>query len=98
VAYWLILKGLKQPSGIQAGWAEWAWATLAACGVFIAYWLILWSYQLAAQASYVVALRQFSIIIGVVLGALFLHEAAPVLRLSAACIIVIGMAGIVLGG
>lgn len=98
VAYWLILKGLKQPTGGQTGWAEWSWAALAAVGVFVAYWLILWSYQLASQASYVVALRQFSIIVGVTLGALFLHEAAPMLRLSAACIIVIGIAGIALGG
>jgi drug/metabolite transporter (DMT)-like permease len=96
--YWLVLKGTGQPAHIQTGWAGWRWATLAAVGVFSGYWLILWAYQLAFQASYVVAMRQFSIIVGVLLGALFLREAAPLLRLSAACVIVIGIAGIALGG
>jgi len=96
--YWLLLKGLGRPTGDHSGWAGWGWAAMAALGVFGSYWLILWSYQLAAQASYVVALRQFSIIVGVALGALFLREAAPLLRLSAACVIVCGIAGIVLGG
>jgi drug/metabolite transporter (DMT)-like permease len=97
-AYWIILKWFVRPARHQTSWADWRWATLAAMGVFGAYWLILWSYQLAAQASYVVALRQFSIIIGVILGALFLREAAPLLRLSAACVIVVGIVGIVVGG
>lgn len=50
------------------------------------------------HASYVVVLRQLSIVIGVALGAWFWREAAPRLRLSAACLIVVGVAGIVLGG
>lgn len=98
VVYGFILKWFVRPGSSQTGWSDWSWAILAAMGVFGAYWLILWSYQLASQASYVVALRQFSIIIGVVLGAIFLREVAPMLRLSAACVIVVGIAGIVLGG
>lgn len=98
VVYWFILKGMGRSTSIQSSVRSWGWATIAAVGVFGAYWLILWSYQLAFQASYVVALRQFSIVIGVGLGAWFLQEAAPVLRLSAACVIVAGVAGIVLGG
>jgi drug/metabolite transporter (DMT)-like permease len=96
--YWVILIWFVRPTRRQTGWTDWVWAALAAIGVFGAYWLILWSYQLAPQASYVVALRQFSIIVGVVLGAVFLREVAPILRLSAACVIVAGIAGIVLGG
>jgi len=98
VVYWLILKAMGRSIRDQSGLAGWRWVTVAAIGVFGAYWLILWSYQLAFQASYVVALRQLSIVIGVALGAWFLREAAPRLRLSAACIIVVGVAGIVLGG
>lgn len=96
--YWLILKWFVRPSPTQTRWADWGWAAVIATGVFSAYWLILWSYQLASQASYVVALRQFSIILGVILGAIFLREAAPLLRLSAACTIAVGIACIVLGG
>jgi drug/metabolite transporter (DMT)-like permease len=98
VVYWLILKTMGRSALNQSSLASWGWATGAALGVFGAYWLILWSYQLALQASYVVALRQLSIVIGVALGAWFLREAAPLLRLSAACVIVAGVAGIVLGG
>jgi drug/metabolite transporter (DMT)-like permease len=98
VVYWFILKIMGRPALGQASLASWRWSAIAAIGVFGAYWLILWSYQLAFHASYVVALRQLSIVIGVVLGAWFLREAAPLLRLSAACLIVAGVAGIVLGG
>jgi drug/metabolite transporter (DMT)-like permease len=98
VVYWFILKAMGRSTLDQPGLASWGWSAVAAMGVFGAYWLILWSYQLAFQASYVVALRQLSIVIGVALGAWFLREAAPLLRLSAACVIVIGVAGIVLGG
>jgi uncharacterized membrane protein len=98
IVYGFILKVMGRPALSSSDLTSWGWATLAAVGVFGAYWLILWSYQLAFQASYVVALRQLSIVIGVALGAWFLREAAPLLRLSAACVIVIGVAGIVLGG
>lgn len=98
VIYGLILKVLNRPLRDQSGLSGWGWSAVAALGVFGAYWLILWSYQLAFHASYVVALRQLSIVIGVALGAWFLREPAPVLRLSAACVIVVGIAGIVLGG
>ena len=98
VVYWFILKAMGRSILDQSNLAGWGWSAIASIGVFSAYWLILWSYQLAFHASYVVALRQLSIVIGVALGAWFLREAAPRLRLSAACIIVIGVAGIVLGG
>lgn len=98
VPYWFILKAMGRSTSDHSGLAGWRWSAMAAIGVFGAYWLVLWSYQLAFQASYVVALRQLSIVIGVALGAWFLREAAPLLRLSAACIIVAGVAGIVLGG
>lgn len=98
VVYGLILKAKGRLALNQLSWASWGWSALAAVGVFGAYWLILWSYQLAFHTSYVVALRQLSIVIGVAVGAWFWREAAPQLRLSAACLIVIGVAGIVLGG
>jgi drug/metabolite transporter (DMT)-like permease len=66
--YWLILKGLGQPTGSPDGWRGWTWPALGAAGVFGSYWLILWSYPLLPQASYIVALRQFSIVIGVVVA------------------------------
>ena len=69
------------------------WRTAAAAGSMAgAYTLVLWAYQLSERASYVAALRQFSIVLGVAAGALLMRERAPVLRIGAALVIVAGIA------
>ena len=96
--YWFMLKAAHQPTSGPGGWLGWKVPALGATGFFGAYWLVLWSYQLSPQASYVVALRQLSIVMGVIIGAMLFHEPAPALRLSASVIIVTGIACIALGG
>jgi len=96
--YWLLLKALRQPTGDANGWRGWKVPALGAVGLFGAYWLILWSFQISPQASYVVALRQFSIVIGVAAGVFLFHEPSPGLRISAAVTIAVGIAFIALGG
>jgi drug/metabolite transporter (DMT)-like permease len=96
--YWLILKMMRQPTRGPGGWAGWKVPVMGAIGFFGAYWLVLWSYQLSPQASYVVALRQLSIVTGVIIGAMLFHEPAPTLRLSASLVIVAGITCITLGG
>ena len=91
VVYWLILKTLRLPTGEPNGLSGWKWPAVGAAGVFSSYWLVLWSYQLSAQASYVVAMRQFSIVIGVVVGTFLFKEAAPFLRIGMSLIIAIGI-------
>jgi uncharacterized membrane protein len=98
VFYWLILKMLREPTGQFGDLSGWKVPALGAAGLFGAYWLILWSYQLSPQASYVVALRQFSIVIGVMMGALVFKEPAPFLRITASLGIAVGIALITLGG
>lgn len=98
MAYWLVLKGMGHSTGEATGWQGWKWPVVGAVGVFSAYWLILWSYQLSPQASYVMALRQLSIVIGVALGSFYFREPAPLWRFSAAVVIVVGVAGVVLIG
>ena len=69
------------------------WRTAAAgAGMCGAYSLVLWAYQLAERASYVAALRQFSIVLGVAAGAALMGERAPVVRIGAAVVIVAGIA------
>ena len=69
------------------------WRTVAAAGSMAgAYTLVLWAYQLSERASYVVALRQFSIVLGVAAGAVLMRERAPVVRIGAALVIVAGIA------
>ncbi len=69
----------------------WTMATVAALFNFGAYWLVLWAYQVTVQASYVVAFRQFSIVIGVVVAFLFFKEEGLVVRLTGTGLITLGL-------
>ena len=71
---------------------------LIAALMYVTYALVLWAYQLSWQTSYVVALRQFSIVIGVLVGALLLSEAAPSGRIAGAVVIVGGVATLAFAG
>jgi drug/metabolite transporter (DMT)-like permease len=79
-------------------WQRWKFPLFGGVAMFGAYWLILWAYQISPQASYVVALRQFSIVLGVVTGSFLFREPARGLRISASLIIVVGIVLIILGG
>ncbi len=80
------------------GMRPWLAAALAALGMFAAYWLVLYAYQLSRYASYVLALRQLSIVIGAAAGAVLFHEPAGRLRIGAALIILAGAACIAFAG
>ena len=56
-----------------------------------AYVLVLRAYQLADRASYVVAFRQFSIVIGVVLAFALYHERGLPVRLTGSLLITAGL-------
>ena len=60
-------------------------------GVLGTYSLVLWAYQLSERASYVVALRQFSIVIGTLAGVILMRERAPVVRVIWAVVITAGV-------
>lgn len=68
----------------------WKLAILAGILSFGAYWLILWAYQLSPYASYIVAFRQFSIVIGSAVALTFYKEGGLAVRLSGALLITIG--------
>jgi len=65
---------------------------------FGAYWLVLWAYQLTERASYVVAFRQFSIVIGVVLAFILYREEGRWVRITATILITAGLVLIGLWG
>ncbi|MDE0026848.1 MAG: hypothetical protein OXP69_20750 [Spirochaetaceae bacterium] len=77
---------------------RWPVVVLIAALVYVTYALVLWAFQLSWQTSYVVALRQFSIVVGAVGGTLLLGEAARALRITGAVVIVAGVAAITLAG
>ena len=58
---------------------------------FGTYLLILWAYSLSDKVAYVAALRQVSIVLGVVFGLVFLGERGGVLRVAASGVVVAGL-------
>lgn len=95
---WALLYVQRLPTGLAQLRSDWRWSALAALGVFTSYWLILWAYQTAEQASYIVAMRQLSIVIGTVVGSLIFHEPARQLRITAAAMITLGVLLIAMSG
>lgn len=77
---------------------RWPVIALIAALMYVTYALVLWAFQLSWQTSYVVALRQFSIVAGVVGGALLLGETVHALRITGAVVIVAGVAVITFAG
>ena len=58
---------------------------------FASYWLVLWAYQMASRASYIVTFRQFSIVLGVVAAFAIYKERGVAVRVTAAVLITIGL-------
>ena len=87
----------KLEDGRETG-IGWTGPALAGSLNFGAYWLVLWAYQLGQHASYIVAFRQFSIVIGVVLAFAIFKEQGRVVRLSGTFLITAGLAIIGLWG
>ena len=90
--YYLFLKAFK-PKGQAQGTQKTSWKLAALAGFlgFAAYWLILWAYQLSPYASYIVAFRQFSIVIGVILAFWIYKEEGIGIRLTGAAMITAGL-------
>lgn len=76
----------------------WRLPILAALLNFVAYWLVLWSYQLSQHAGYILALRQFSVVIGVILAFALYKEKGVVIRVTATFLISVGLLMITIWG
>lgn len=70
---------------------DWKLPAAATLFMFGSYSLILWAFQSDDRASYVIGLRQISIVIGVVAGAYLFHERGARLRIPAAMVIMVGV-------
>ena len=81
--------------GRRANWTDsavgWRTPALGAVFNFGAYWLVLWAYQLSERASYIVAFRQFSIVIAVVLAFVIYKEHGRAVRLAGTFLITVGL-------
>lgn len=90
LAYSLLVRLFKPPQR-SAGAVGWAEALLGAILNFGAYWLVLWAYQLVERAGYIVAFRQFSIVIGVILAFAIYKEPGRAVRLTGTFLILAGL-------
>ena len=83
---------------LRDGPVRWSKATLGAVLNFGGYSLVLWAYQLSRHVSYVLALRQFSIVIGVILAFNLFREQGRAVRLTGTACILAGMLLIAIWG
>ena len=90
VVYISLLRCFGRPHIADAS-VGWRTPALAALLNFGAYWLVVWAYQLSQRAGYVLAFRQFSIIIGVFVAIHLFRERGALLRSVAAIIICLGL-------
>lgn len=97
VSYAVFLKVFKAEKQ-NPNHVGWKLPALAACMNFGAYWLVLWAYQLSPQASYIVAFRQFSIVIGTVLAFAIYKERGLIVRLAGTSLLTSGLVIIGLWG
>lgn len=85
------VRSVPQQAGAAEPTRRWKIAPIGIC-MFAAYALVLWAYQLSERASYVVALRQFSIVLGVLASVVLMREQAPFVRIVSAIVITAGIA------
>ena len=100
VVSYVVYAAVSRPEGSEEEKARVGWRlpAAAACLNFGGYGLVLWAYQLSENAGYVVAFRQFSIVLGVVMGFALFREKGIVIRLGAVAVIAAGLVVIALWG
>jgi len=82
---------VSQNSNQEKPTAGWKLAVIAGILGFAAYGLILWAYQLTPNASYIVAFRQFSIVIGAIIAFRIYGEEGVAVRMTGALLITFGL-------
>jgi drug/metabolite transporter (DMT)-like permease len=88
--YMLLLRTVKIRNN-HSNKTGWILPAIGALFGFGAYWLILWAYQLSPYASYIVAFRQFSIVIGAVFAFILYKEKGVAIRMTGALLITGGL-------
>jgi drug/metabolite transporter (DMT)-like permease len=86
-----ILISLFKPRHNSSTIREWSMAFVAVVFAFGAYWLVLWALQLSPYAGYIVAFRQFSIVIGAILAFVIYKEGSVKVRLTGVSMLAAGL-------
>ncbi len=93
-----LIRRLFDKKKLDFGEMGWIRPGLGGLFMYAGYGLILWVFQMTSHASYVVAFRQFSIIIGVILAFVLYHERGVAVRLTGALLITAGLVLIAIFG
>jgi drug/metabolite transporter (DMT)-like permease len=81
-AAYLALTGVfKTPKPLKTS-VGWRTPVVGALLTFGGYSLVVWAYQMSRYATYILAFRQFSIVVGVILAFLIYRERGVVIRLA----------------
>ena len=78
------------PKTLASLLSDWQTPIVVSIFMFGSYLFMLWAYQLSSHVSYLAALRQISIVFGVVVGGFILREPSPGIRIFAAVMIALG--------
>jgi drug/metabolite transporter (DMT)-like permease len=97
-ATYLLLGAVFGRGGRTPQAVGWAMPAAAALLGLASYTLVLWAYQLSPHTGYLLALRQFSIVIGVLAAFRLYREEGLAVRLPATAAIVAGLVIVVLRG
>lgn len=93
IAYgvYFVLVKISRAKESNSNVTGWRVPVVAALLNFVAYWLVLWSYQMSQHAGYILAFRQFSVVIGVVAAFIIYNERGVVVRLTGTFLISVGL-------
>lgn len=86
-----LCRGHWRRSLLHVGRTRWKMAGLSGCMMLMTYWLVLWAMQYADNVSYVVAFRQLSIPLGVLVGIWLLGERSTRMKWGGTLLILGGL-------
>jgi hypothetical protein len=75
----------------SSGATRWGLPLTAAVMGYLTYSMVLWAFQMDPRTGYLLAFRQFSILIGVIAAFRMYGEEGLAIRIPASCIIVVGL-------
>ncbi len=84
---------------VRAEWrASWPWLALTGLATLAAYGLVLIAVRRGAPVSYAGAIREFSVVLGAIVGWRLLGESRGLARVLGAALVALGVIAIALGG
>ncbi len=88
--YWITLSIVECPPTVSASLKTWRVAAISTVAMFASYTLVIWAYQITDHSSYIMGVRQVSIVLGTIAAILIFNEKSPQIKLIASSLITLG--------